>query len=300
MTARKQASNTDMAGLKITNLGAPTASSNDAVRKVDAEAVQTYSISRANHTGTQLASTISDFDTQVRTSRLDQLATPSSSVGLGTQKIINLLDPTTAQDAATKAYVDAQLSGVASGQVLKGTVRAAATTNVSITVAPSTIDGITPASGEVFLLTGQTTGAQNGPYVWTSAGAAMTRATNWDVAGEAVVGSYWIVREGTNADKFALMTNDTFTLATTTAAVSFIGVTTSATAYETNLGDGSSTSFTVTHNLGSQAVNVVVFRVASPFDEVDVYVEHTSTTVVTVKPDAVWASAEFHVVVSRM
>jgi hypothetical protein len=29
---------------------------------------------RANHTGTQLASTVSDFDTQVRTSRLDQMA----------------------------------------------------------------------------------------------------------------------------------------------------------------------------------------------------------------------------------
>jgi hypothetical protein len=33
-------------------------------------------LARANHTGTQLAATISDFDTQVRTSRLDQLASP--------------------------------------------------------------------------------------------------------------------------------------------------------------------------------------------------------------------------------
>ena len=31
-------------------------------------------LARANHTGTQTASTVSDFDTQVRTSRLDQMA----------------------------------------------------------------------------------------------------------------------------------------------------------------------------------------------------------------------------------
>ena len=35
---------------------------------------------RANHTGTQTAATISDFDTQVRTSRLDQLAAPTAAV----------------------------------------------------------------------------------------------------------------------------------------------------------------------------------------------------------------------------
>jgi len=37
---------------------------------------------RANHTGTQTASTVSDFDTQVRTSRLDQMAAPTGSVSV--------------------------------------------------------------------------------------------------------------------------------------------------------------------------------------------------------------------------
>jgi hypothetical protein len=179
MAARKQSSQIDMNSLKIINLAAPAAASNDAVRKVDAEAVQAFAISRANHTGTQLAATVSDFDTQVRTSRLDQLATPTGSVGLGSQKVINLLDPTAAQDAATKAYVDTQLAAVATGQVLKGTVRAVSLTNVNTASAPSTIDGITPANGDVFLLAAQTTGAQNGPYVWTAAGAVLARAANW-------------------------------------------------------------------------------------------------------------------------
>lgn len=301
MSARKAASNKDMAGLKITNLGAPTAASSDAARKSDVETAETNAKSRANHTGTQLSTTISDFDTQVRTSRLDQLAAPTGSVGMNSQQLINLLDPTTAQAAATRNYVDTQLAGVASGQTLKGTVRAAALSNINIASAPSTVDGITPTNGDVFLLTAQTTGTQNGPYVWTSAGAAMTRATNWDVAGEAVVGSYWIVREGSQADDFALLTNDTFTLGSTTGAFQFIGMVTGATTpLESDLGNGAAVSFVMNHNFGTKAVHVMVYRVASPYDEVDVYVEHTDTNNVTIKPDAVWATNEFHAVVAKM
>jgi hypothetical protein len=70
---------------------------------------------RANHTGTQTASTISDFDTQVRTNRLDQMAAPTGSVSLNSQKITSLLDPTSAQDASTKAYVDAQVNALVDG-----------------------------------------------------------------------------------------------------------------------------------------------------------------------------------------
>lgn len=69
-------------------------------------ALATDPLARANHTGTQLASTISNFDTQVRTSRLDQMAAPTAAVSLNTQKITNLATPTLGTDAATKAYVD--------------------------------------------------------------------------------------------------------------------------------------------------------------------------------------------------
>lgn len=48
-------------------------------------------LNRANHTGTQLASTVSNFDTQVRTSRLDQMAGPATSLTLPG---INLTDGT--------------------------------------------------------------------------------------------------------------------------------------------------------------------------------------------------------------
>jgi hypothetical protein len=68
---------------------------------------------RANHTGTQLASTVSDFDTQVRTSRLDQMAAPTASVALNSQKITGLGTPTAnTTDAATTAYVDTAVANL--------------------------------------------------------------------------------------------------------------------------------------------------------------------------------------------
>jgi len=69
-------------------------------------------LARANHTGTQLASTISDFDTQVRTNRLDQMTAPTASVDLNSQKITGLATPTVSTDAATKGYVDTQVTNL--------------------------------------------------------------------------------------------------------------------------------------------------------------------------------------------
>jgi len=71
-------------------------------------------LARANHTGSQTASTISDFDTQVRTSRLDQMAAPTGSVSLNSQKITNLATPTNSGDAVSLGYINGQ-KGVANG-----------------------------------------------------------------------------------------------------------------------------------------------------------------------------------------
>jgi hypothetical protein len=65
---------------------------------------------RANHTGTQTASTISDFNTAVRTNRLDQMTAPTGSVSLNSQKVTSLATPTDNADAATKLYVDTKVA----------------------------------------------------------------------------------------------------------------------------------------------------------------------------------------------
>ncbi len=181
-------------------------------------------LARANHTGTQLASTISDFDTQVRTSRLDQMAAPTADVSLNSRKITNLADPTNAQDAATKLYVDAARSGLD----VKQSVRAASTANVTvtyaatggasargqITAAPNTLDGVTLAANDRILLKDQSTGAQNGIWVVTTLGTGANgvwdRATDFDADAEVTSGAFTFVAEGTTNDNsgWVLTTND--------------------------------------------------------------------------------------------
>lgn len=181
-------------------------------------------LARANHTGTQLAVTISDFNTAVRASTLNQMTAPTADLSINSHKLTSVSDGTSASDAATKGQLDTALAALSSGQTLKGAVKVAAITNVSVSSAPASIDGISLTSGDVVLLTAQTTGSQNGPYTFSSAGAALVRATNWDTSAEAVLGSYWIVEQGTNADTFALMTNDAaITLGTDTPAFTFRG-----------------------------------------------------------------------------
>src|SRR5665213_2291885 len=54
---------------------------------------------RAQHFGTQLAATISDFNTAVRTNSLDQMTAPAADVSWNSHKITNLANGTAAGDA---------------------------------------------------------------------------------------------------------------------------------------------------------------------------------------------------------
>ncbi len=78
-------------------------------------------LARANHTGTQVHTTISDFDTGVQANRLDQMAAPTGAVALNSQKITGLANGVAATDAATKGQLD---TAVASDITLKGAYNA--------------------------------------------------------------------------------------------------------------------------------------------------------------------------------
>jgi hypothetical protein len=152
-----------------------------------------YYLARANHTGTQVASTISDFDTQVRTSRLDQMAAPASSVSLNSQKITSLLDPTNPQDAATKNYVDSTVQGLD----IKASVKAASTADLTLS-GEQTVDGIALVAGDRVLVKNQDTQAENGIYLVSLTG--WTRTTDANTWSE-LISAYTFVEEGTtNAD----------------------------------------------------------------------------------------------------
>ena len=162
---------------------------------------------------TLTAAKISDFDTQVRTSRLDQMAAPTAVVSLNAQKISNLADPTAAQDAATKAYVDATRQGLD----VKDSVRAATTATITLS-APQTIDGVSVIAGDRVLVKDQSTASANGIYV--VAAGAWVRATDADSSAKVTGGMFTFVEEGTvNTDTgWVLTTNNPITLGTTPLA----------------------------------------------------------------------------------
>ena len=155
----------------------------------------TDALSRANHTGTQTASTISDLATVVQAYRLDQFAAPNASVNLNGQRLTNVGTPSANTDAATKQYVDDARAGIS----VKDPVKVVATTNINLSAPGASIDGVSMTSGDRFLATAQTTGTQNGIYIWNGAAAAATRATDADTAGEIVDGSLVAVAQGTDA-----------------------------------------------------------------------------------------------------
>jgi len=138
---------------------------------------------RANHTGTQTASTISDFDTQVRTSRLDQMAAPTGSVSVNSQKITSLATPTANADAATKLYVDTKVADLVNSA--PGTLDTLGEIATAISAGGTVFDAMVQKAGST--MTGALVlnadpsvnlGAATKQYVDTVAGSATAAAAS--------------------------------------------------------------------------------------------------------------------------
>ena len=152
----------------------------------------------------------------------------SGTVDVGTSRITSVTDPSGAQDAATKAYVDA----VKTGLDIKDSVVMATTADLNYTYSNGssgvgatltaagngvvTIDGIgTATANERVLVKNQDDAEENGIYyVSTVSGASatlvLTRTTDTDTASEFSSGSFTFVEKGTaNADAGFVMTQDT-------------------------------------------------------------------------------------------
>jgi hypothetical protein len=120
---------------------------------------------------------------------------------MGNFKIVNVLNPTNAQDAATKSYVDS----VAQGLKGKASVKAGSTANLTLS-GLQTVDGVTLIANDRILVKNQTTLSENGVYTVQS--GAWTRSADMDIWTE-IPSSLVLIEQGTvNADKAYLCTSD--------------------------------------------------------------------------------------------
>lgn len=245
------------------------------------------------------------------------MATPKkflTGVDLGGQKGTNAADGSVATDLATYG----QLLSLMNGKDFKDGARAGSSANVNVSAPGTTVGGVTMSVNDRVLLLGQTSAAENGLWVFNGSGSAMTRPADF-VTGEVTQGATAVVDEGTlAATQWTLTTSGAITVGTT--GLSFTQTTGGASyspgngiqissgsisiklpagsgliadgtglyvdpavvprKYAQAIGDGSATSITVTHNLGTRDVAVALYD-TSTFEELDTYFTRaTANTVV--------------------
>jgi hypothetical protein len=170
---------TKISGTAITAADTGTVTNAMLAGSIDNGKLATDPLARANHTGTQLAATVSDFDTQVRTNRLDQMAAPTGSVSANSQKITNLATATTSTDAINKDYVDSKIgaaNGIASldagGKVPASELPDIAISDTSVVVSEAAMLALTAEVGDIAVRTDV-----NKTFILKTAGASTL--ANW-------------------------------------------------------------------------------------------------------------------------
>lgn len=246
-------------------------------------------------------------------------------------KIINVPNAVNDGDVVNLGQLNAAVEGIS----WKESVRVATAGNIDLASPGASVDGVTMVAGDRVLVKAQTAASGNGIYVWSGASVPLTRALDANTTAE-LEAAVTTVEEGTSAGatfrqtqvNFTIDTGDvvwtTFGTAAAAATETVAGVAEIATTAETNagtddtrfvtplklagwsgrtrkfvqaIGDGSATTYTVTHNLNTRDVRVDVYRNSGNYDTVLVEVKRTSANAVEVVFAAPPTANQFQVVV---
>jgi hypothetical protein len=212
-----------------------------------------------------------------------------------TSRIINLPAPISATEPVRLQDLNSAVEGLS----WKDSCRVAAGSDINVAAPGATIDGIVMALNDRVLLTSQTDQTENGIYIWNGAAVGLTRSLDASTNIE-LESATTLIEEGSSEGVSYRQTTTNFVLGTqaviwttfgtnapssttTTAGLLRIatqaevdaGVVTNAAItpgtlanyaarvkkFSVAIGDGSATTYTVTHNLNSLDVVINVYRV---------------------------------------
>lgn len=130
-------------------------------------------------------------NSRLKTASTTKLDWSGTDISVNNRRIEQLQDPISAQQAATKFYVDNLVGGLS----WKKYARAASVADVDISSAPASIDGVSLTGGDRVLLKDQAAPEQNGIYDFNGAGNPLTRSSDADTWTD-LVGSVLLITEG--------------------------------------------------------------------------------------------------------
>lgn len=249
---------------------------------------------------------------------------------LNNQRLINLADGSSASDAVTLQQLQAAIRGLD----WKQSVRAATTTNITLS-GTQTVDGVSLAVGDRVLVKDQTTASGNGLYAVAS--GAWARTVDADESTEVTSALAVTVESGTvNGDKvFILATDGAITIGTTALTFTQLGgggasysagngisisgsviaavvksggglvvdgtglsVDTALIArrYSSAIGDGTNTAVTVTHNLNTRDLSASLIGASTPWELVEADVTFPTVNTATVTFASAPASGAYRLV----
>lgn len=283
------------------------------------------------------ALTVPTADVSWGTYKITNLGTPSASTDAATKGYVDSVaeglhihaSVVAATTANLTASYDNGTSGVGATLTNSGTQAALVLDGVTLSVSDRVLVKNQTSGLQNGIYTVTNTGSVSSNWV-------LTRATDFDTSAEIQGGDFTFVTGGTTYDNTGWVQTATSVTVGTTAIVwqqfsgagtytasngvqlvgsDFSGVvvasgglsvgasgfqldtTIAVRKYAANVGDGTATSYTITHNLGTKDVIVSVYDNSSPYAEVICDVQHTSTSAITLLFSVAPTSNQYRVVV---